>query len=124
MENDVAAQLAAITDTRAAVADRIVTPGWYHPVLGLLIAAYVIGLGLGNIGVKLASGVLFCLAAGALARAYRQRTGVWVSGLEAGRAGRWAGALGAMVGVVAITAWALGAYTDLWWLVLVLAVVS
>ncbi|GGQ81056.1 hypothetical protein [Couchioplanes azureus] len=122
MESNAAQQLAAIADTRAAVADRLVTPFWYHPLLGLLVAGYIVGMSVGDTAVKLASGVLFSAGAAALAVAYRQRTGIWVSGLGAGRAGRWAIALGALIGVAAATAWATATYTDLRWPVWTLAV--
>jgi hypothetical protein len=125
MENSVAAeQLAAVTDARAAVAGRLITPWWYHPILGLLLAGYVLGMGLGNTGVRLAAAVLFVAGGSALANAYRRLTGVWVSGLDAGRASRWAIGMGALVGVIAVTAWIIGASTELRWPVWSLAAVG
>jgi hypothetical protein len=121
MESNAAEQLDAITDTRAAVADRLVTPWWYHPILGALIAGYVAGMGYGNTAVKLATVVLFLGGTAALANAYRRLTGVWISGLAAGRASRWATALGALIGVIAVAAWMIGDYTDLRWPVWILA---
>ncbi|BCY08590.1 hypothetical protein [Actinoplanes sp. L3-i22] len=115
MESNAAEQLDAIANTRAAVADRLVTPWWYHPILGLLIAGYVVGMGLGNTALRLVTVVLFVAGAAALARAYKSLTGVWVSGFDAGRAGRWANALGALIGVIAVAAWLLGSYTELRW---------
>lgn len=122
MENDAAGQLAAINDARAAVADRLVTPWWYHPALGILLAGYVVGISFGSTGIKLASGVLFAAAVVALGDVHRRRTGVWVSGFHAGRASRWAIALAALIAAVVLTAWATGSYTDLQWPVWVLAV--
>jgi hypothetical protein len=125
MENNAAEQLAAITTARAAVADRLITPWWYHPILGLLLAGYVLGMGLGNTAYKLAAAVLFVAGGSALANAYRRLTGVWVSGLDAaGRARRWAIGMAALVGVIAVTAWLIGAWTDLRWPVWTLAAVA
>ncbi|WP_033338749.1 hypothetical protein [Catenuloplanes japonicus] len=124
MENDAAAQLAAINDTRSAVADRLITPWWYHPALGTALAVYVVGLSLGNTAVRLATVAVFVAFCVVLTRTYRRMTGVWVSGADAkGVAGRWATAMGAMVGVIAIAGWLIGAYTDLDWPVWCLAVV-
>jgi hypothetical protein len=122
MESNAAEQLADIHQARAAVADRLVTPWWYHPALGALLAGYVVGISVGGTGVKIASGVLFAAAVVALGDVYRRRTGVWVSGFDAGRASRWAIALGALIGAVVLTAWATTSYTDLRWPVWVLAV--
>lgn len=121
MESNAAEQLAAVSAARAAVAGRLVTPWWYHPALGLLLAGYVVAIGIGGTGIAIASGVLFALAVVALGNAYRQRTGVWVSGFDAGRASRWGVALGVLIGVVALTAWAVASYTDLRWPAWVLA---
>ena len=121
MESHAAEQLDAIADTRAAVADRLVTPWWYHPIFGVLIAGYVAGTGYGNSLVKMATVLLFFAAVAVLAKAYQRLTGVWVSGFDAGRASRWATALGAMVGVIAVAAWVVGDYTDLHWPVWALA---
>ncbi|MDG4827329.1 hypothetical protein O7635_36260 [Asanoa sp. WMMD1127] len=117
-------RLAAVDDARAAVADRLVTPWWYHPALGILLAGYVVGISFGNSGVKIASGLLFAAAVVALGNLYRRRTGVWVSGFQAGRASRWAIALGVLIGAVVLTAWAIGSYTRLDWPVWVLAAVG
>ncbi|MDP9793565.1 hypothetical protein J2S43_002077 [Catenuloplanes nepalensis] len=117
MENDPAAQLAAISEARSTLADRLVTPWWYHPVLGLAAAGFVVGYGFGNTVVRLASALAFILVCLGLAHVYKRRAGVWVSGLDAGRAGRWAKATGALVGITAITAWAIGSYTGLDWLI-------
>lgn len=121
MESHAAEQLAAISEARAAVADRLITPWWYHPVLGLLLAGYVVAMGLGASVVKMVAGLLFALGCVLLGNAYRRLTGVWVSGFDAGRASRWAFALGALIGVTALSAWALSAYTDLRWPVWALA---
>src|SRR5665647_931680 len=50
MENEAEEQLALIAETRARLADRLVTPWWYHLSLGALMGVLVlaIGLGIGN----------------------------------------------------------------------------
>ncbi|MEV4349663.1 hypothetical protein AB0J83_34830 [Actinoplanes sp. NPDC049596] len=124
MENDAAVQLAAISDARSSLADRLVTPVWYHPALGLALAADVVAISLGNTGVKLAGGVLFVLAALWLANTYRQQTGILVTGPGTGRARRWAFAMGALIGAVLLTAWATGEYAEARWPIPVLAVIA
>ncbi|GLH99449.1 hypothetical protein [Phytohabitans aurantiacus] len=124
MESNNVEPLVAIAEARSALADRLITPWWYHPALGLLLAGYVVGMGLGNLAVKLAAAVLFTAGCLALGRAYRRLTGVWISGFDAGRAGRWGKALGALVGTAAISAWMIEYLTELTWPVWCLAVVS
>ena len=124
MESQYTEQLAVIADTRAAVADRLITPWWYHPILGLLLAGYVVAISLGSTVVKAVAVVLFVVACGALARTYRRLTGVWISGFEAGRAGRWAKGLGGLVAVVTLTAWATAYWANLTWPVWCLAVAA
>src|SRR5665648_1059666 len=53
MENEAEEQLALIAETRARLADRLVTPWWYHLSLGALM--------------------------GVLVRAYRRTMGVWTA---------------------------------------------
>lgn len=124
MENESVAELAVIAQARAAVADRLITPWWYHPILGLLLAGYVLGVSLGTIEVKLTVSLSFMAACLALAAIYRRLTGVWVSGLDAGRAGRWAKALGALAGAAAAAGWATAYLTDLNWPAFCLAAVA
>ncbi|MEW9528287.1 hypothetical protein [Microbispora sp. NPDC049125] len=121
MESNSADHLSVIAEARAAVADRLITPWWYHPILGLLIAGYLLALGLGDTVVKIAGVVLFAAGSAALGSAYRRLTGVWVSGFQAGPAGRWAGALGGLAGLAAVASLAIGALTDLRWPVWCLA---
>ena len=123
MENEAAEQLAAIAEARSSVADRLVTPWWYHPILGLLFAGYLVGLSLGSNPVRFVTVVLFFAGCAALAYVYRRMTGVWVSGFEAGRAGRWATGIAVLVGATILTAWSVAEYTALRWPVWTLAVV-
>lgn len=121
MENNAAAQLAAIADARSSVADRLITPWWYHPVLGLASAGFVLAYGLGNDAVRISSAFLLGLTSIGLMRVYKRLTGVWVSGLDAGRASRWAKAMGVITAATGLGAWAVGAYTELDWIVWVAA---
>ncbi|GAA4941906.1 hypothetical protein [Actinoplanes utahensis] len=124
MENNAAEQLTAIADARSTVAGRLVTPGWYHPVLGAALAGYVTALGFGGDAAGLIAGMLFITTTLLLMKAYRERTGVWVSGFRGGRTGRWSFAMGGLVGAVLLGTWATTAYTDSRWPIGVLAVLA
>jgi hypothetical protein len=121
MENHEADPLTVIAEARAAVADRLVTPWWYHPILGLLLAGYVVGLSFGGTLVRAIVVAVFVLACFALMQAYRRVTGVWISGFEAGRASRWAQALSALAVITLTAGWAIADFSDLTWPVWVLA---
>ncbi|MFG1924699.1 hypothetical protein [Cryptosporangium sp. NPDC048952] len=121
--DNAAEQLAAINEGRAAAADRLVTPRWYHPVLGILVAGYTVAYSLGNTIVRLVGVLLFLAACVVLMRTYRNITGVWVSGHKAGRASRWAYAMGGLIGVGLAGGLAIGYFTDLRWPVWVIAAV-
>lgn len=123
MENNAAEQLAAINDSRAAAADRLITPWWYHPVLGLLVAGYTVAYSLGNTVVRLVGVLVFLGACVALIRAYRHLTGIWISGHRAGRASRWAYAMGGLIGIGLAGGLGIAAFTDLRWAVWVIAAV-
>ncbi|MEU8265277.1 hypothetical protein AB0C02_32315 [Micromonospora sp. NPDC048999] len=90
---EAAARLDLVTSTRLQLADRLITPWWYHPVLGLMAAGVIAAPATGSLAFWYASVVLFIVGCGGLARAYRTMTGVWVSGINAGPASRWAWAL-------------------------------
>ena len=79
---------------RAGLADRLVTPRWYHPVQGgslaLLVASFATRRGAVVAGVVL----LHLVTLYVLPRAYRRATGVWVDGPVPPRARRSARALG------------------------------
>ncbi|ALE06783.1 hypothetical protein AL755_17165 [Arthrobacter sp. ERGS1:01] len=90
MENesmrDAREALAAVGSARSAAADRLVTPWWYHPVLGLLVAGFVLVYALGNLVVIVAGIVVYFVGLGMLMAAYKNKTGIWVSGFRAGAA--------------------------------------
>jgi hypothetical protein len=93
MENksmsDAREALAAIGSARSSAADRLVTPWWYHPVLGLLVAGFVLIYALGNLTVIIAGIVVYFAGLGTLMAAYKNKTGIWVSGFRAGAATPW-----------------------------------
>jgi hypothetical protein len=72
--------IVAVRAGRSAAADRLVTPWWYHPILGLLMAGLLVAYGIGSMWVVGATLVIFLAGLAALVSAYRNQTGVWVSG--------------------------------------------
>ena len=123
MENESSEHLSIVADARSAVADRLITPWWYHPILGALCASYLVALSLGSSGVRLVGIMVFGLGCGLLVRAYRDLTGVWVSGTDAGPAARWSLALVGVLVVALLTSWSTAYWADLAWPTWVLAVV-
>lgn len=100
---------------RAAAADRLVTPWWYHPALGILLGAYIVALVLGSSGVRLVAVAVFLVGLVGLMRAYKRLTGVWISGFDAGRASRWAYAMGAAVAVaIGLAFWGYSVFDAAW----------
>lgn len=81
MENKDSADeaLAAVASSRAEVADRLVTPWWYHPALGVLLGvqALLVGQVLGTAGLVLI--VLPILGMLGLATLYSHLTGIDVT---------------------------------------------
>lgn len=83
MENNpsVAESLAAVSSSRSEIADRLVTPWWYHPALGALLGvqALIVGASLGTAGLAL---MLFpILGMLGLATVYSHMTGIDLSSL-------------------------------------------
>lgn len=70
--------LAALDRDRAALADRVVPPWWFGPVLGLLLFGFVASRALDASWVTGLSLLLFGLALAGMVRLYRRTTGVWV----------------------------------------------
>lgn len=81
--------LAAVDGARSDAADRLVTPWWYHPVLGLLAAVFVVAFSIGGTWVMVGVAVAYFVGIGILVGAYKKKTGVWINGLRAGRASWW-----------------------------------
>ena len=74
-----AAQLAALQADRAALADRVVPPWWYDVSLGLLLGGFLASYAADSLWVTFPALVVFLAGLGALIRAYRRITGVWVT---------------------------------------------
>jgi len=117
LDNDPRAALESIAEARAAVADRLVTPWWYHPILGVLLGLYLVAVSYGGPALRVVAVAVLLAGLGLLTRAYRRLTGVWISGLEAGRASRWAWAMGGAIGVCMAAGFALAATGSPAWLV-------
>lgn len=83
------AALNAIEGARASAAERLTSPWWYHPILGLLAAGFVVSYTLGGVWVMLIVSVVYFGGLGILMGSYKKRTGMWINGLKAGRASLW-----------------------------------
>lgn len=70
--------LEGLHDDDVALSARIVTPWWYHPVLGLIVAALVGAQALPTLA-SIPVMVLTIAAMLVLASVYRRRYGIWVS---------------------------------------------
>ena len=79
-----AAELAALGNDRAALADRVVQPWWYDALLGLLVAGFLSSYSTRNAWVISGALVLLLLGVRGLMALYRRITGVWVNGLRPG----------------------------------------
>jgi hypothetical protein len=77
--DDARRSLDSIGASRHDVADRLTTPRWYHPVLGLLLAQMVLAYGLVGGLPAVLSALAVAVGAGWLVRAYAGRTGISVS---------------------------------------------
>jgi hypothetical protein len=104
--------LATVDLTRAQMADRLVTPVWYHPTLGLLAGGLIASAELDSLAVFLSALLVYAVGCGVLVSSYRRLTGVWVGGLRRGPAGRVSlllvGALYVIAGLSALCGLALG----------------
>ena len=116
--------LELIAAARSAAADRLITPWWYHPVLGLLAAQLVLGYALGGAVVRIACLVVYLLGIALLVRAYRAMTGMWISGLRPGRARRSAIAIGVLFAACMIAATVGHDIAGHWWPAAVAAAVA
>lgn len=76
---DPAAALADVDSARRSVAERLITPWWYHPALGGILAAIMLvaALDLHNI-VRLVVSLGGAIGIGLLVGAYQRTTGLWV----------------------------------------------
>ncbi|ALO66185.1 hypothetical protein AS189_06360 [Arthrobacter alpinus] len=83
------AALNAIAGAKASAADRLTSPWWYHPILGLLAAVFVVSYTIGGVWVMLTVSVVYFAGLGILMGTYRKKTGMWINGLQAGKASWW-----------------------------------
>ena len=105
MESNSRNDLDSIQQARSALADRLVTPWWYHPALGALVSALVLAYGFIDGGLWRTLAILpFLGGCALLVTAYKRATGVWINGNEAGPARVHAWALGLTIFVSMITA--------------------
>lgn len=91
--------LAAVAQARNAAADRLVTPWWYHPILGVLLAGFAVAYGLGNNLVRLIGALGFFVGVSLLMKAYQRVTGLWIWGYQSGPATKWAYLMGIVGGL-------------------------
>jgi CHASE2 domain-containing sensor protein len=84
MESDASASASAALDSagaaRHAAAERLRTPSWYYPALGLLVAQHVLAQGLDERNWTLPSSLLLIGGAVVLVLVRRRVTGVSVTG--------------------------------------------
>jgi hypothetical protein len=110
-ETDAARMLAEVEAARGDLAHRARAPIWYHPVLGLL-AGGLLAVQAAPLAARIAYLPLFAVGLILLVRAYRRKTGMWVSGFRAGRT-RWVAvallvAIWATMGVALWLEWQVG----------------
>lgn len=75
------AALDAVTSTQSRIAERLATPWWYHPILGLLLAQFVAVVAAHDEPRWLwgLSALILGLGCVALIWAYQAQTGLWVT---------------------------------------------
>lgn len=130
MENDQALNaqeareaLAALGGASADAAARLVTPWWYHVVLGLLVSDLVLAVALAALPVLAAGLFLYGIGLSILVQACKNKTGVWRSGFGGGKSSAWAGALLAVYLVCVAVAVGFGKFGDAVWPVWIAAAV-
>lgn len=94
--------LADAEATRASLADRLITPWWYHPALGAIMGAIVLVMALDlNVFVRLVVAIVCAAGIGLLVGTYQRVTGLWVDVRNLGSTSvRWWGAYLVMVVVL------------------------
>lgn len=98
--------LADVAASRTSVADRLITPWWYHPALGVILAALVlVGALDAHNAIRLAVALLAAISIGALVGLYQRTTGMWVNLRNLGPASMrwWAAYLALVVVIVGIS---------------------
>ncbi|MDX2358070.1 hypothetical protein [Dietzia sp. PP-33] len=125
---DPATALADVDAARHSVADRLITPWWYHPALGAIVAAIVLmgALDLPNL-VRLPIALACAAGIGLLVSAYQRVTGLWVDARNLGPTSRkWWLVYGVIAGMAVCASLIPLATGDAFplWLSLLLAVVT
>ncbi len=106
---EAAAALDLVDASRTRLADRLITPWWYHPALGSVFGAFFLIQTVDSRGTRFALILPWAVAGAAVVDAYRRRTGLartglWVTGFPAGRARREAAALVAALAALFLAA--------------------
>ncbi len=70
--------LADVEASRVAIADRVVTPWWYHPALGIIQASLVLNIAFAKGVVSVLLTLLAVAGIGVLVRVYTSRYGLWL----------------------------------------------
>ena len=74
-----AAQLAALSADRAALAERALQPWWYDVALGLLLFGFLASYAADSLWVTFAALAVFLASLSVLVAAYKRITGIWVN---------------------------------------------
>ncbi|MFB9659831.1 hypothetical protein ACFQS3_08690 [Glycomyces mayteni] len=111
------AALADVDRTRSDIADRLYTPWWYHPILGVLIGGLAAVAGSGaRLAIVWGAVGAFAIGAYLLATAYRRITGVWVDGYSGGPRSRRSAMNAVFIGIaIAAVGAVFGLGFELWW---------
>ena len=125
---DPTAALADVDSARRAVADRLITPWWYHPTLGAILAAIMLtaALNLSNI-VRLPVALIGAAGIGLLIAGYQRTTGLWVDLRNLGPISRrwWLAYAAVVLVVLVISFWPTATDQALpLWLAIALAAVA
>lgn len=105
--------LAQVAMANADVADRLVTPWWYHPVLGVLLCLHLTTLSTAS-ALVLVGTPLFVFGCVVLVTVYRRQTGIWVPATTRPRAIRGTSLFAALVVLGTVAALSV-AYTGASW---------
>jgi hypothetical protein len=120
--DDARAQLGALALDRAALADRLVTPAWYHPVLAALVFVFVAGAASERWWIV--SFTVYCAGLVWLTTTYRKITGMWANGwTRLGGRGLAAGLFALLLAAIAVS-YAVRFDRLAWWWALVSAAVA
>ncbi len=114
--------LEALATDRGVLADRMVTPAWYHPTLAALVFVLVAGYGFQRL--FLIALVFYSAGLVALVTAYRRITGVWSSNVSRIGARRYVVGLAIVLIVCLGLSNAARSGAVPWWWALVAGVVS